>query len=85
VVDYMNGSFADGRLQAAAKAEGGDIAPRASRRERRIARLNKPLLARRSASPRFHRKAARIVPRGFFISCGSATPGHGLLRVGRGA
>ena len=46
VVDYMNGSFADGRLQAAAKAEGGDIAPRASRRERLIARLNKPLFAR---------------------------------------
>jgi len=46
VVDYMNGSFADGRLQAAAKAEDGDAAPRASRRERLIARLNKPLFAR---------------------------------------
>ena len=46
VVDYMNGSFADGRLQAAARAEDGDTAPRASRRERLIARLNKPLFAR---------------------------------------
>jgi len=46
VVDYMNGSFADGRLQAAPKAEDDDAAPRASRRERLIARLNKPLFAR---------------------------------------
>jgi hypothetical protein len=45
VVDYMNGSFADGRLQSAPKAEDGD-APRTSRRERLIARLNKPLFAR---------------------------------------
>ncbi|HKU79071.1 MAG TPA: hypothetical protein VJQ42_04450 [Rhodanobacteraceae bacterium] len=46
VVDYMNGSFADGRLQAAPKAEDGEAAPRTSRRERLIARLNKPLFAR---------------------------------------
>ena len=45
VVDYMNGSFAGGRLEAAPKAEDDD-APRTSRRERLIARLNKPLFAR---------------------------------------
>ncbi len=46
VVDYMNGSFADGRLEAAPKADAGEAGPRTSRRERLIARLNKPLFAR---------------------------------------
>lgn len=46
VVDYMNASFADGRLEAAPKAEVGDTAPRGSRRERLMARLNKPLFVR---------------------------------------
>lgn len=46
VIDYMNASFADGRLEAAPKAEQGEAAPRGSRRERLIARLNKPLFAR---------------------------------------
>jgi hypothetical protein len=46
VVDYMNASFADGRLEAAPKVETGEAAPRTSRRERLIARLNKPLFAR---------------------------------------
>ena len=46
VVDYMNGSFADGRLEAAPKADAGEAAPRGSRRERLIARLNKPLFVR---------------------------------------
>ena len=46
VIDYMNASFADGRLEAAPKAEDAEAAPRTSRRERLIARLNKPLFAR---------------------------------------
>ncbi len=46
VVDYMNASFADGRLEAASKSEDGEAAPRGSRRERLMARLNKPLFAR---------------------------------------
>src|SRR6185437_1808700 len=36
VIDYMNASFADGRLEAAPKPEVGDAAPRTSRRERLI-------------------------------------------------
>lgn len=46
VVDYFNASFADGRLETAHKARETDASPHASRRERLIARLNKPLFAR---------------------------------------
>jgi hypothetical protein len=44
VVDYVNACFAAGRLEAASGAD--TAAPRLSRRQRLIARLNKPLFAR---------------------------------------
>jgi hypothetical protein len=44
VVDYVNACFAAGRLEAAPGAD--TAAPRLSRRQRLIARLNKPLFAR---------------------------------------
>jgi len=46
VVDYVNASFADGRLEALSNPEDGETAPRGSRRERLMARLNKPLFVR---------------------------------------
>ena len=46
VVDYFNASFADGRLEALSNPEDGEAAPRGSRRERLMARLNKPLFVR---------------------------------------
>jgi hypothetical protein len=45
VVDYFNACFADGRLEVPPKAQEGDAA-QGSRRERLMARLNKPLFAR---------------------------------------
>lgn len=45
VVDYFNACFADGRLEVPPKAQEVD-APQGSRRERLMARLNKPLFAR---------------------------------------
>jgi hypothetical protein len=46
VVDYVNACFADGRLEAAATSQAGENPSGASRRERLMARLNKPLFAR---------------------------------------
>ena len=46
VVDYFNACFADGRLEATPKAQEGDATQQGSRRERLMARLNKPLFAR---------------------------------------
>ncbi|HEX5354465.1 MAG TPA: hypothetical protein VFW60_10320 [Rhodanobacteraceae bacterium] len=48
VVDYINASFAGGRLETASVAQGSNAAQGAprSRRERLIARLNKPLFVR---------------------------------------
>jgi hypothetical protein len=46
VVDYFNACFADGRLEAPPKAQEADATPQGSRRERLMARLNKPLFAR---------------------------------------
>lgn len=46
VVDYFNACFADGRLEVPPKAQEGDTAHQGSRRERLMARLNKPLFAR---------------------------------------
>ncbi|HVX05350.1 MAG TPA: hypothetical protein VHA71_09570 [Rhodanobacteraceae bacterium] len=45
VVDYFNACFADGRLETLPNAQEGDAA-QGSRRERLMARLNKPLFAR---------------------------------------
>lgn len=45
VVDYFNACFADGRLEVPPKTQESD-APQGSRRERLMARLNKPLFAR---------------------------------------
>jgi len=46
VVDYFNACFADGRLEVPPKAQESDAAQQGSRRERLMARLNKPLFAR---------------------------------------
>ena len=46
VVDYFNACFADGRLETPPKVQEGDAAQQGSRRERLMARLNKPLFAR---------------------------------------
>jgi len=46
VVDYFNACFADGRLETPPKVEEGNAAQQGSRRERLMARLNKPLFAR---------------------------------------
>lgn len=45
VVDYINASHAGGRLEAVAVTKPTSAAPELSRRERLIARLNKPLFA----------------------------------------
>lgn len=46
VVDYFNACFADGRLETPPKVQEGDASQQGSRRERLMARLNKPLFAR---------------------------------------
>ncbi|HET9818525.1 MAG TPA: hypothetical protein VFP92_05105 [Rhodanobacteraceae bacterium] len=46
VVDYINASHASGRLETTSTRKSAGAAPGASRRERLIARLNKPLFAR---------------------------------------
>jgi hypothetical protein len=46
VVDYFNACFADGRLEAPPRVQENDASPQGSRRERLMARLNKPLFAR---------------------------------------
>ena len=46
VVDYVNASFAAGRIKAASVAKAEDEAPAPSRGKRLIAALNKPLFAR---------------------------------------
>ena len=46
VVDYFNACFADARLEVPPKAQEGDATQQGSRRERLMARLNKPLFAR---------------------------------------
>jgi len=46
VVDYVNASFAAGRIEAASAAKTGEAPAPSSRRERLIARLNKPLFVR---------------------------------------
>ncbi|MGH8234582.1 MAG: hypothetical protein ACREPU_10380 [Rhodanobacteraceae bacterium] len=46
VVDYINASHAGGRLEATSVKQSSDDAPVSSRRERLMARLNKPLFVR---------------------------------------
>jgi hypothetical protein len=46
VLDYINASHAGGRLETTSARKSAGAAPGASRRERLIARLNKPLFAR---------------------------------------
>lgn len=46
VVDYINGCYAGGRLEAAAAAQDPETTPGPSRRERLFAVLNKPLFGR---------------------------------------
>ncbi|HEX5489125.1 MAG TPA: hypothetical protein VFX04_08270 [Rhodanobacteraceae bacterium] len=46
VVDYINASHASGRLETTSTRKSADAVPATSRRERLIARLNKPLFVR---------------------------------------
>lgn len=46
VVDYFNACFADGRLETQQKPQESGVGSQGSRRERLMARLNKPLFAR---------------------------------------